>query len=128
MLDFPRALQQQRSVLIYVEEQAVQGGRLQVHPDRLAKRRRVRTPGRAYGPESFFAPVLCPSLEMTGKALQRSARGNYPEILFGNRCGRKHGVSRRQDEIDADTDNDKLRAAPAPSSASSRIPAILRPR
>jgi len=69
MPDFPRALQQQRSVLIYVEEPAVQGGRLQANPDQFAKRRRLRTPSRAYGPESFFAPVLCPGLEMTGKAL-----------------------------------------------------------
>src|SRR6516225_105621 len=46
---------------------------------------------------------------MTGKPLERSAWGDCPQILFGNRCGRKRDVSRRRDEIDPDTDDDKLR-------------------
>src|SRR6516162_1804489 len=95
-------------MLIYVDEPTVQGRMIEAHPDQLAESHRLRTPSRAYGRKALFAPALYPGLEMTGKSLKRSARRDCPEILFGDRRGRKLRVSRRRGEIDADADDNKL--------------------
>ena len=52
-----RALQQQRTLLIYIEEPAVQGRGLQLHPDRLAERHRPCQPSRAYRSEAVLTPT-----------------------------------------------------------------------
>src|SRR5437867_633994 len=112
MPELPRALQQQRTLLIYIEEPAVQGRGLQLHPDRLAERHRPCQPSRAYRSEAVLTPTPLPSVEISGELLERVRRGERPPTLFGDRGGRKLGSLRRRGEIDADAEDDKLRDLP----------------
>src|SRR5438105_4984098 len=107
-----RALQQQRTLLIYIEEPAVQGGGLQLHPDRLAERHRPRQPSRAHRSKAVLAPAPLPSVEISGELLERVRRRGRLETLFGDRRSGKLGSLRRRGEIDADTENDKFRDLP----------------
>src|SRR5271169_2555376 len=72
--EFSRAFQQERAVLIYVDEPAVQGGGLQSDPDRLTERGGARTPSLAYRREALFVPAPHPGLEMAGELLERERR------------------------------------------------------
>ncbi len=95
-------------MLIYVEEPAVQGGRLQPHPDRLAERHRARPPGRSYRREALLAPAPDPGLEMTAERLECGFGRDAPQTLFGTRCRWELGARWRGGKIDPDADNDKL--------------------
>ncbi len=78
MPELSSALQQQRTVLIYVDEPAVQGGGLQPHPDCPAERHGTRPPRHAHRRKAVLAPALYPGLEMVGEPPERVRRQNMP--------------------------------------------------